>query len=98
MNGTAQPHANVANLAHRLENVETVTAEVAERVVETAKVTLAAIDEEQLARGIALEGLEARIRLLEHDDLEHERVIVKLRPLSAGGFVQRLSWLLTGRG
>jgi len=99
MNGTEQKarFTAVSRIEKRLDDVEEIVVALDTRTTEIAKVTLAAIDDERAAHAAEITRLEARIADLEHDDVAHERVIVRLRPLAEPTFLQRLSWLLTGR-
>jgi hypothetical protein len=84
MNGTEQQqrHTAVSGLQQQIED---------------AGVLIEALDERVAVLARIVEGLNDQTAALVHDDLVHERVIARLRPLAETTFLQRLSWLLTGR-
>lgn len=88
MNGLEQKQrfTAVSRVETRLDDVELLLHELALQMVK---------DHEAIDR--RFESTASLIGNLEHDDLEHERVIVRLRPLAETTFLQRLSWLFTGR-
>ena len=109
MNGLEQRqrHTAIATAEVRLADLSAVVQELDGRIVELAGI-VQTLEHRQIALGQAtadgfglVDGsvgqLQADIADLKHDDLEHERVIVRLRPLTAPTFLERLSWFLTGR-
>ena len=93
-----------AAVIERFEEVEARMQQFRDRLHETRGDLAAVIDNAGWAvaqckdHGRHIDTLLGDVADLKHDDVEHERVIRWLRPLTNGGtFWERLRWLMTGR-
>jgi hypothetical protein len=95
MNGAEQQAAGTryGQLSKQLEDTQLVVQALAAEIVRARQ----AVEQAVTNLATAVDQLQADVTLLKHDDVAHERVIIKLRPLAEPTFLGRLSWLLTGR-